>query len=293
MPCAPQAFIPPRAGCGFVPEGDTVWLAARRMHGALGGQVLTRTDFRVPASATLDLSGRRVLGVASRGKHMLTRVEGDITVHTHFMLAGEWHLYRAGTTRRGGPWHEIRVELRTGAWHAIGYRLGVVDVLDTAREAEVVGHLGPDLLGEDWDEAKALARLAAAPDREIGEALCDQRNLAGIGNLYKTEALFLSGITPWVPVGDIADLAGLVRRARRLMLANREHPEQTTTGNLRAGHDHWVFQRPGRPCRRCADPIRRAWQGTAPRARLCYWCPGCQAGPAPEAASSPRDTKPA
>jgi endonuclease-8 len=269
-----------------MPEGDTVWLAARRMHSALAGRALTRSDFRVPQLATADLTGRRVIEVVARGKHMLTRLDSDLTLHTHFMLTGVWRVFAADARWSGGPAHEIRVILGNDQHTAVGYRLPIVELLASGRESEVVGHLGPDLLGEDWDEAEALHRLEAAPDREIGEALLDQTNLAGIGNLYKTEVLFLSGLTPWTPVGEVRDLPSMIRRVRRLMMANREHDPQTTTGNLRRGQDHWVFERTNGACRRCGGRIRRGMQGQPPQDRLCYWCPACQSGPAPTSAGS-------
>jgi endonuclease-8 len=251
------------------------------MHDALAGRALTRSDFRVPALATTDLRSRDVLEVTARGKHLLTRIDGGLTLHTHFMMDGSWHLYRPTSTWTGGPAWQVRVVLVNDEWQAVGYRLPVVELLETAREHDAVGHLGPDLLGADWDEATALRRLAADPTREIGPALLDQRNLAGIGNLYKTEALFLGGVTPWTPVSDEPDLQRLVRRARRLLMANRERWEQTTTGSLRRGEHHWVFERGGSPCRRCGTRIRQAMQGEPPYQRVCYWCPTCQRGPSP------------
>jgi endonuclease VIII len=265
-----------------VPEGDTVYLAARRMHDALAGRVLTRTDFRVPRLATTDLAGRTVVEVVARGKHLLTRVDDDLTLHTHFRMDGTWHLYRPGVRWSGGPAHQVRVVLENADWQAVGYRLPVVELLPRQDEHLAVSHLGPDLLGPDWDLDEAVRRLAAAPRRELGPALLDQRNLAGIGNLYKAETLFLSGLTPWVPVGDVADLAGVVRRAYRLLQANKDHWQQTTTGSTGRGEDHWVFERAGRPCRRCGTRIRQAMQAEQRRdelARVCYWCPRCQAGP--------------
>src|SRR3954447_24833814 len=141
-----------------MPEGDTVWLAARRMHDALAGQALVRTDFRVPDLATVDLSGRDVLEVVSRGKHLLTRIDGGLTLHTHFRMDGTWHLYPSGARWTGGPAWQVRLVLETEQWQAVGYRLPVVELLPTADEHRVVGHLGPDLLGPTtgdgcWDEA--------------------------------------------------------------------------------------------------------------------------------------------
>jgi len=275
-----------------VPEGDTVWLAAQRMHQALAGRVLTRSDFRVPQLATTDLAGREVLEVVPRGKHLLTRVAGGLTLHTHFRMDGSWHLYRPGDRWQGGPDWQVRVVLENDQQVAVGYRLPVVELLETAAEASAVGHLGPDLLSQGWDAVEALRRLLAEPDAEIGMALLDQRNLAGLGNLYRTEVLFLRGLTPWVAVGDVPDLPALVEKGRRLMMANRGHGEQSTTGSLRRGEEHWVFERAGRPCRRCGTRILTAEQGAAPYARLTYWCPRCQVGPAPSPARTPRRPRP-
>jgi endonuclease VIII len=273
-----------------MPEGDTVWLAGRRLDKALAGSVLTRTDFRVPTLATTDLSGLRVQEVVSRGKHLLTRIGEDLTLHTHFRLDGTWHLYRAGAARRGGPDWQIRVLLETANWQAVGYRLPVVELLARRDEEQAVGHLGPDILGPDFDRAEAVRRLAARPERELGQALLDQRNLAGIGNLYKTETCFLAGLSPWTPVGEVPDLDRVVDTAARLLGVNKNAPEQVTTGNPRRGEQHWVFERTGRPCRRCRSPVAIAEQGDPPYQRFAYWCPRCQPGPAPT--PQPRETRP-
>lgn len=267
-----------------MPEGDTVWLAARRLHDALAGRPLTHSDFRVPALATADLTGETVVTVLSRGKHLLTRTDAGRTLHTHFRMDGTWHLYKPGARWTGGPDWQVRAVLANSEWVAVGYRLPVVELLPTADESSAVGHLGPDLLGPDWDVDRTVANLRARPDREIGPALLDQRNLAGIGNLYKTEVLFLSGVTPWTPVADIDDLAAVVRRAHRLMNANKNHWHQSTTGNLHRGEAHWVFERAGRPCRRCGTPVATAEQIEPEQpayGRISYWCPNCQRGPAP------------
>jgi endonuclease VIII len=272
-----------------VPEGDTVWLAAHHLDEVLGGQLLVHTDFRVPRLATASLTGQTVLGVASRGKHLLLRTDAGLTLHTHLQMDGTWRLFRRGTPRSGGgPQWQVRLVLRTDEWEAVGYRLPVVEVLPTSREPEIVGHLGPDLLGDDWDEQEATRRVSEHPGREIGPALLDQRNLAGVGNLYKTETLFLSGITPWTRVGDVVDVPAVVRRAQRLMAANKGRWQQSTTGSLRRGEQHWVFERTNRPCRRCSSAVREAMQAEAHRpghARVCYWCPRCQEGPSPASGS--------
>ncbi|HVE62651.1 MAG TPA: DNA-formamidopyrimidine glycosylase family protein [Mycobacteriales bacterium] len=267
-----------------MPEGDTVWLAATRLREAFAGTVLTRTDFRVPRYATADLSGRTVREVVSRGKHMLTRIEGDVTLHTHFKMDGTWRLHRPDQRWSGGAEHQIRVVLANADWVAVGYRMPVLDLLPTAEEHTVVGHLGPDLLGDDWDLDEAVRRLRERPGREVGPALLDQRNLAGIGNLYKTEVLFLRGISPWTAVGAIDDLPALVTLSYRLMMANRDRWAQVTTGDTRMGQNHWIFERQNKPCRRCGNRIRQAEQVEPEQptyGRLTYWCPHCQQGPAP------------
>ncbi len=263
-----------------MPEGDTVWLACKRLHDALHGQVLTTTDLRVPQLATADLTGREVLEVVARGKHLMARLSGGVTLHTHLRMDGSWHLYRHGEPWKGGPVWQVRVLLETATWQAVGYRLPVVELLATGAEQETVGHLGPDILGPDWDAAEAVRRLRADPDREIGPALLDQRNLAGIGNLYKAEALFVAGLNPWRRVSEV-DVAMLVDRAARLLQRNKGEWSQITTGNPRRGLTHWVFERSGQPCQRCGTRILLAEQGEAPYPRFTYWCPTCQPGASP------------
>lgn len=262
-----------------MPEGDTVWLAGRRLHAALAGSVLVRSDFRVPRYATVDLAGHGVREVVSRGKHLLTRFEPGLTLHTHFRMDGTWHLYRPGDRWRGGPAWQVRLLLETDSWQAVGYRLPVVDLVPTAQESRLVGHLGPDLLGADWDPREAARRLGADPDRALGQALLDQRVLAGLGNLYATEVCFLQGVSPWTPVGTAGDVTAVIGRAYALLHANKDTAAQVTTGDPRRGREHWVFER--RTCRRCGTPVSTALLGSAPTARIAYWCQACQPGPAP------------
>jgi endonuclease-8 len=261
-----------------MPEGDTVWRTALHLDKALSGQVLLETDFRVPAHATLDLSGRTVEATVARGKHLLTRIGPDHTLHTHLKMEGSWHLYRPGTGWRR-PAHEARVVLRTEEWTAVGFALGVVEVVARDAEDTVVGHLGPDLLGPDWDEAEALRRLRSDPSRPVADALLDQRNLAGIGNLYKNELCFLAGAHPRLPVCEVADLPRLVRRARTALEANKNRVEQTLTGDTRRGRQTWVYRRDKQPCRRCGTRIRVDLQGPEGQERATYWCPACQPPP--------------
>jgi endonuclease-8 len=200
-------------------------------------------------------------------------------------MDGSWRVYGPAERWRGRPAHLIRVVLRAGSAVAVGYHLHELDLVPTAREDTLVVHLGPDLLGADWDAAEAVRRLRQRPDREISDALLDQRNLAGIGNLYKSETLFLRGVNPWRPVSDVPDLPALVALSQRLLASNRGRWSQATTGSLRRGEQHWVFERAGAPCRRCGTTIRRAAQGD--HDRITYWCPHCQPGPTPAGTARP------
>jgi endonuclease VIII len=257
-----------------MPEGDAVWLTARRLHEALAGRALTRSDVRVPRYATTNLTGRRVTEAVSRGKHLLVRVDGGVTVHTRLGMDGSVRVRPARD--RLTESHHIRLILANDSWQAVGYRLPGVEITPTAAEGSVVGHLGPDLLGPDWDPAEAVRRLLASPATPIGEALLDQGNLAGIGNIYRAEVLFLRGISPWRPTGDVPGLGELVSLAQRLLAANAERGPIITTGNARRGEELWVYGRAGRPCRRCGTPVRTAGQGGDARERVTFWCPRCQ-----------------
>jgi endonuclease-8 len=262
-----------------VPEGDVVWYTARRLHEALAGRVLTRSDFRVPRYATVNLAGQTVTEAVSRGKHLLIRTGNGLTVHTHLKMEGSWRIRPAAETLT--QTHKIRLVLANEQWQAVGYQLGITEVFPTGEEDRVTGHLGPDLLGPGWDAAEAaeaVRRLTKDTDRPIGEALLDQRNLAGAGTIYATEMMFLRGIDPWRTVGSLSadELTTLVELGHRLLDANKERPGHVTTGDTRPGHENWAYGRAGRPCRRCGNPIRRGQAGPPGQERLRFWCPNCQ-----------------
>ena len=260
-----------------MPEGDAVWFTARRLHEALAGRTLTRSDFRVPRYATVNLTGQTVTEAAARGKHLLIRTDRGLTVHTHLKMDGAWRIMPA-SGRPPAQIHTLRVVLANAEWVAAGYQLGITEVLRTAREGEVIGHLGPDLLGDDWDAVEAVRRLSLLPDRTIGEALLDQKSLAGAGVIFATEMLFLRGIDPWRPVGSVSvdDLTALVELGHRLLDASKERPGHVTTGDPRPGRENWAYGRAGRPCRRCGTPIRKGRQGPPGQERPRFWCPNCQ-----------------
>ncbi|GAA0928681.1 DNA-formamidopyrimidine glycosylase family protein [Nonomuraea longicatena] len=259
-----------------MPEGDAVYRTAARLREALDGRVLTRTDFRVPRHATSDLSGRTVLTTVSYGKHLLTRVAGGPIVHTHLRMDGSWRILPSG--RRPPPGDQVRLILANAEWQAVGLKLGAVDLVSD--ESEVIGHLGPDLLSEEWEAAGAAAeavrRLRERPERTIGEALLDQRALAGLGTVYRAETLFLRGLWPWRRVGEIEELEDLVTLARRLLRANLRYAGTVTTGDRRPGSQTWVYGRAGRPCRRCGRRISRGEMGAHAQERLILWCENCQ-----------------
>jgi endonuclease-8 len=267
-----------------MPEGDTVFKTARGLNQALAGSELTRCDLRVPKLATVDLTGKVVEAVQPRGKHLLTRFSNGWTLHSHMRMEGAWKVFRADEPLRGGPAHQIRAILGTARYTAVGYRLPVLELVRTAEEARVVGHLGPDLLDPGWTPAsadEAVFRLRSDPERPIGEALLDQRNLAGIGNIYKCELCFLNGITPWTEANRTPDLWHLVAQARRLLLANVDRPIRVTTGETRPGRTLWVYGRRRDACLRCGTRVRVANQGSLSEVRVTYWCPHCQQGPGP------------
>lgn len=265
-----------------MPEGDTVYLAAKRMAAALCGKRLIQGELRHPRLAEHDLSGLTVLGMHSVGKHLFTRFDDGHSLHTHFRMDGSWQLYRPGQRWRR-PHHQARAILGTLERIAVGFCLHDMALVRIEDEQRLVGHLGPDLLSPHWTDdtaATAVQRLRAQPDLELGLALLEQRIMAGIGNVYKTEMCFLLGISPWAPVRDV-DPNVVVTLGRRLLLANAERPERSTTGDLARGRRHWVYERGGQPCRRCGQRVIRAVQREEVYARHTYYCPCCQLGPHP------------
>ena len=258
-----------------MPEGDTVWKTAQVQHAALAGKVLDASDFRVPRFATLDLSGETVHAVVARGKHLFHRV-GELSIHSHLKMEGVWRTFAPGE-RWTKPAYTARVVLDAPGVQAVGFELGTLEVIRTSEEDDVVGHLGPDLLGADWNPAEAVRRLAAAPDVPIYVALLDQRNLAGVGNVYANELCFLRGVLPTRPVGETPALEKVVDLAERMLQANKERWTRSTTGDLRPGRTSWVYGRTGRPCRRCGTTLLGGELGRVEgQERVVTWCPHCQ-----------------
>ena len=239
-------------------------------------QELVSTDFRVPQHATLDLSGAVVTEVLSRGKHLLIRAGGH-SIHTHLKMEGVWHVHPIGTRWRR-PDHMARIVLRTARrTRPSASRSASPRCVPTERESEVVGHLGPDLLGPDWDLDEATRRVSADPGRSVFLALLDQRNLAGLGNEYVNELLFISGLHPERSVGDLPDVRRVIARGQQMLDINKDRPQRTFTGNTRSGQERWVYRRERGRCRRCGTPIRTGQLGDQPTTeRNTFWCPACQ-----------------
>ncbi|GED97334.1 Fpg/Nei family DNA glycosylase [Gordonia crocea] len=262
-----------------MPEGDTLFALAAQLRPVLAGKTLSRTDFRVPRLATADLSGWRVDEVRSVGKHLLVEVsDGDrrAVIRSHLGMDGSWRVFEPGR-RWTKPGHTARAVLRVDGAEVVGFALRElhVDRVGPGRP-DPLAHLGPDLLGADWDPARALAHMADAVARDpsvtVSRVLLDQRVMAGVGNIYRNEICFLLGVHPTTPM-RVVDAEEAVSLARRLLWHNRLRPVRTTTG-LPGRADLWVYGRADRPCRRCGTPIRRV--PDEDRDRIAFYCPSCQ-----------------
>jgi endonuclease-8 len=246
-----------------------VWHTAAVLRDTLAGKALTRCDIRVPRYATVDLTGQVVDEVVSRGKHLFIRV-GTASIHSHLKMDGSWQVNPVGKPSRAG--HRIRIILEAGEIQAAGVDLGVLEVLDRDCDEDAVAHLGPDLLGDDWDPRAAAANLVVDPDRPLAETLLDQRVMAGVGNVYCNELCFVTGHLPTAHVSAVKDPLRMVQRARDMLWLNRSRWNRSTTGDTRRGRELWVYGRAGRECRRCGTLIESDSSGD----RIGFWCPNCQ-----------------
>ena len=265
-----------------MPEGDSVWKLARRLDRQLSGRRVVRSDFRTPRLATRDLSGRELLGHDTHGKHLLTRFSDGVTLHSHLRLDGSWVTTAPGKRLPQRLMPHVRLVLAVDDGQTTyGVKLHDLDLAPTAEEDRFVGHLGPDPLRDDWDAAEAVRRLAADPTVPLVTALLDQRNLAGLGNLWVNELAFLTGVSPWTAIGDV-DVPHLVERAATMLKHSATVPQayQVTTGSMWPGTDHWVTGRQKRGCLRCRTAVRMAPEiPNDPGNRRTWWCPHCQPGP--------------
>ena len=285
-----------------MPEGDTVYLTARRLTDALGGAPLRRGELRHPRLSTVDLAGRVLDRARPVGKHLFLRFagksagksdgksdgkNGEVSLHCHLGMDGSWAIRDPG--RRAPLGHWTRVVLETTDTLALGQKLLELALVPTSEEGRLVAHLGPDLLDPDWSAAhaeEAVRRLSADPSRDLGLALLDQSVLAGVGNVFKAEVCFLLGVSPWTPVSEV-DTAEAVALSRKLLLHNALRPIRNTTGDPRRGRDLWVYGRERTGCLRCGGRVVGAVQGGGTRERVAHYCPRCQPGPA----GSPRTSR--
>jgi endonuclease VIII len=282
-----------RSGEGAgLPEGDTIFRAARTLHRALAGRSVTAFESELPALNRVHedapLTGRTIEGVNAVGKHLLMHFSGGLVLRTHMRMNGSWHIYRAGERWRR-PRRDMRIRIRAGEFDAVGFNIPVAEF--TSEPALSRHHdlraLGPDLLADEFPLAEAMQRMRRQATAAIADALINQRVVAGLGNVYKSEILFICRINPFVPVREVsdADLTTVLDTSRRILRANvsEDLAPMTTYGGYRRTTRRasprerlWVYGRARLPCRRCATPIRAVKQGVD--ARLTYWCAVCQPG---------------
>jgi len=270
-----------------MPEGDAIFRTARTLHRALAGHEVVRFESVFPKLSRVHddapIIGRVVESVTAAGKHVLMRFSGGLMLRTHMRMNGSWHIYRRGERWRRPP-RDMRIVVATAEYEAVGFNIPIAEFLAARAEARQTDlrNMGPDLLGESFDEDEALRRILAHRDQEIAYVLLNQRVVAGVGNIYKFETLFLCGVNPFARIAAVTDetLREVLRTARKYLQANvakRSGGIVTYAGFRRERGDgarHYAYGRAGRPCRKCGTPIRLATQG--PHARLTYWCPTCQ-----------------
>ena len=258
---------------------------AAHLDRALAGHRLVRADLRWPTAAGVDLTGRTVLGTRPYGKHLLTRFDDGRTLHTHLRMDGSWRIVPTTDRRSAGRSPQVRAVLGDERWTAVGYLLGMLDVVPTSTERVLLGHLGPDVLDGDFDATpgvpwagppvldlptpgidEALRRWSAQGARPVAEVLLDQRVVAGIGTIFTAESLFARGWWPWAAADAVTDADEVLREARALLRASVAAGRPATA----------VYGRAGRTCTRCGARVTRGDVGTPPTQRQLYWCPGCQ-----------------
>lgn len=266
-----------------MPEGDTIFRAARTLNAALAGQTVTRFETALAPLARVDdnqaIAGRTIERVFAAGKHLIIDFSGGLHLRTHMRMNGSWHIYRAGERWRR-PRRDMRVVVATDVYVAVGFSIPVVEFLDdrALQRQKDLRNIGPDVVADTFDGEEAIRRIRARPESEIANVLLNQRVIAGIGNVFKSELLFLAAIHPFEKVMNIsdADLRRLVAISRKFVRYNAKHgrSDRVTTGSIDRKKKLWVYGRGGELCRRCGTAITYQKQG--PDARGTYWCPRCQ-----------------
>jgi len=263
-----------------VPEGDTIFQTAAALRPLLVGQQIVRASARAPGPQIQRVIGSHVLSVEPVGKHMIIRFDNGLALHTHLRMGGTWHRYGPGQPWRIAAW-KARVVLETATDVVVCFNAPVAELMQDRAVAlhPALKALGPDLISSSFSPDEAFARLRSLSDAEIAEALLDQRVMAGIGNVFKSEILFIHSINPWTHVSDISDdvLRSMIATAQRLLVENATsgNPHRITTrGDPGAHGSSYVYGRANRPCPRCGTPIRVRRQGALNRST--YWCPTCE-----------------
>ena len=270
-----------------MPEGDTVFRTARTLHRALAGALVTDFESRLPQLLSLPVRsgvrGRTISSVEARGKHILIAFGEDLILRTHLRMHGSWHLARPGERWRK-PRAHMRIVITTADWLAIGFQIPEAQWLTAGSLARhvVLKALGPDPLSASFDAHEVIARIASDPDAILADVLLNQRVIAGVGNVFKSEVLFECHVYPFDRVRDLdpATLVALVTAGahalRRNVSENATGPAggRTMTSRLNQGEALWVYRRAGKACHRCGSTIQMRKSG--PDARSTYWCPSCQ-----------------
>jgi endonuclease VIII len=274
-----------------MPEGDTIYRAARTLNLALGGQTVTSFESALPQLSRVEVDqgvvGRIVEKVEARGKWLLMYFSGDLILLSHMLMSGSWHIYRPGETWQRRR-YDMRVVIGTAKILAVAFNVPIAEfhTADSLTRRHGFKSVGPSTLAKNFDESEVIARLRARPDLEIGVSLLTQSLVSGIGNVFKSEICFACGINPFRPVSDLTDgdLKCVVSKARKLMLANVTEASgdkittyvamRRTTGSANASERLWVYKRTSEPCRHCGSAIVSRKQGFD--ARTSFWCPRCQ-----------------
>ena len=262
-----------------MPEGDTLFRTAAVLREVLDGHRIVAARGR-PGGARLErLVGTRIVRVEAQGKHLLIDVDAGLSLHSHLGLHGSWHRYRPGE-RWGRPPSRALAVIEVDGAVAVCFDAPTIELIETRALAihPILRRLGPDLIRSDEPVEHLVARMRALPPgTPIGEALLDQRVVAGLGNVYRSEVCFLERIDPFAPLASLSDvtLGRLVETGQALLRANRSTPVRTTVPGARDPEGRlWVYRRTGRPCRRCGGSIVSRVSGEVPR--RTWWCPACQ-----------------
>jgi endonuclease-8 len=263
-----------------VPEGDFVRRVVRRLDAVLTGAPLTYSLLRWPSLGGVDLTGLTITSIEAYGKHILMHLGDGRTLRTHLRMDGTYYVERAAAGRpapgsRAHRW-TARVVLGTEAWIAIGHKLGMADLVRGRDVRRLIGHLGPDIMADDFDSGAVGAKIAAQGARPIGATLLDQTVVAGIGTIYLAEGLFAWRVNPGRASEDVPDPAGLLEAIRRLLWRSVNAATGTATGDTRPGFTTLAHGREHRPCRRCRTPIEVMRVGIPPFDRPAFFCPTCQ-----------------